>query len=121
MSKRKRVTKSSTGANQPAGDESTTSAADDAPTEDMAHVSPDLLSGSPDIFAPKWTEEPPAATAPEAVAEPAAPEAAAEPVESEATTAESVATPAEPEPTLAPPASTSPPPPHYVAPTVRPA
>jgi hypothetical protein len=125
MSKRKRVTKPSSGADQPAGDESTTSAADDAPKEDMAHVSPDLLSGSPDIFAPKWTEEPPAATAPEAVAEPVAAEAVAEPVESDATTAKSVATPAEtpaePAPALAPPASTSPPPPHYVAPTVRPA
>jgi hypothetical protein len=125
MSKRKRVTKSSTGADQPAGDESTTSAADDAPKEDMAHVSPDLLSGSPDIFAPKWTEEPPAAPAPDAVTEPVATEAAPEPVDSVATTAESVATPvetpAEPAPALAPPVSPSSPPPHYVAPTVRPA
>jgi len=124
MSKRKRVTKSSTGANQPAGDESTTSAADDAPKEDMAHVSPDLLSGSPDIFAPKWTEEPPAAPAPEAVTEPVAAEAAAEPVDSVATPVESVATPAEtpsePAPALAPPVGATPPPPHYVAPTVRP-
>jgi hypothetical protein len=127
MSKRKRVTKSSTGADQPAGDASTTSAADDAPKEDMAHVSPDLLAGSPDIFAPKWTEEPPAAPAPEAVAEPATGEATAEPVESVAPPVESVATPVEtpepPAPALAPPASPSPtsPPPHYVAPTVRPA
>jgi hypothetical protein len=132
MSKRKRVTKSSTGA---AGDESTTSAADAAPKEDMAHVSPDLLSGSPDIFAPKWTEEPPAAPAPEAVTEPVATEAApkpvesvatpvesvATPVESVATPVESVATPAEPAPALAPPVGATPPPPHYVAPTVRPA
>ena len=66
MSKRKRVTKSSTGADQPAGDESAASAADDAPKEDMAHVSPDVLAGSPDIFAPKWTDEPAAAPAPEA-------------------------------------------------------
>src|SRR6202049_830647 len=128
MSKRKRVTKSSTGANQPAGDESTTSAADDAPKEDMAHVSPDLLSGSPDIFAPKWTEEPPAAPAPEAVTEPVATEAphervesVATPVESVATPAESVETPAEPAPALAAPVSATSPPPHYVAPTVRPA
>jgi hypothetical protein len=125
MSKRKRVTKSSTGADQPAADESTSSAADDAPKEDMAHVSPDLLSGSPDIFAPKWTEEPPAAPAPEAVTEPVATEAAPEPVESVATTAESVATPvetqAEPAPALAPAVGAPPPPPHYVVPTVRPA
>jgi hypothetical protein len=132
MSKRKRVTKSSTGADQPAADESATSAADDAPKEDMAHVSPDLLSGSPDIFAPKWTEEPPPAPAPEAVTEPVATEVAPEPVESVATPVESVATPvesvatpvesvatpAEPGPALAPPVGA---PPHYVAPTVRPA
>jgi hypothetical protein len=131
MSKRKRVTKSSTGADQPAGDESTASAAD-APKEDMAHVSPDVLSGSPDIFAPKWSDEPAAAPAPEAVTEPVAGEAAAEPVESNATPVESVATPvesvatqaetpAEPAPALAPPVGATPPPPHYVAPTVRPA
>jgi hypothetical protein len=118
MSKRKRVTKSSTGADQPAGDESATSAADDAPKEDMAHVSPDLLSGSPDIFAPKWTEEPPAAPAPEAVTEPVATEAPPEPPESVATPVE---TPAEPAPALAAPVPPSSPPPHYVAPTVRPA
>jgi hypothetical protein len=124
MSKRKRVTKSSTGADQPASDESTASAGD-APKEDMAHVSPDVLSGSPDIFAPKWSDEPAAAATPEAVTEPAATEAAAEPVESVATPVENVATPAEtpaePAPTLAPPVGAMPPPPHYVAPTVRPA
>ena len=124
MSKRKRVTRSSTGTDQPAGDESTASAADDAPKEDMAHVSPDVLSGSPDIFAPKWTDEPAAASAPEAVTEPVAAEAAAEPVDSVATPVESVATPAEtpsePAPALAPPVGATPPPPHYVAPTVRP-
>jgi hypothetical protein len=124
MSKRKRVTKSSTGADQPAGDESAASAGD-APKEDMAHVSPDVLSGSPDIFAPKWSDEPAAAATPEAVTEPAATEAAAEPVESVATPVENVATPAEtpaePAPTLAPPVGAMPPPPHYVAPTVRPA
>ncbi|MGH7760974.1 MAG: hypothetical protein ACREOY_06105 [Candidatus Dormibacteraceae bacterium] len=125
MSKRKRVTKSSTGSDQPAGEESATSAADDAPREDMAHVSPDVLSGSPDIFAPKWTEEP-ASPAPEAVTEPAATEgateAATEPIETVALPAESVQapaeTPVETAPVMAPPIS-SPPPPHYVAPTVR--
>jgi hypothetical protein len=134
MSKRKRVTKSSTGADAPT-EGSTTSAADDAPKEDMAHVSRDLLSGSPDIFAPKWSDEPAATPAAEPVAEPVATEAANEPVESIATTSESVATPpesvappvenvaapAEPAPALAPPTSAAPPPPHYVAPTVRPA
>jgi hypothetical protein len=118
MSKRKRVTKSSTGADQPAGDESAPSAADDAPKEDMAHVSPDLLAGSPDIFAPKWTEEPPAAPAPEAATEPVAAETPADPVQNVAAPVE---TPAEPAPALTPAASASPPPPYYVAPTVRPA
>jgi hypothetical protein len=125
MSKRKRATKPSTGADQPAGAEGATSAADDAPKEDMAHVSHDLLSGSPDIFAPKWTEEPAAASASEAVTKPVVTEAAAEPVESVATPVESVATPpgtpAQAEPALAPPISATTPPPHYVAPTVRPA
>jgi len=79
MSKRKRVSKSSTGADQPAGDEGP---AGEAPKEDMAHVSRDLLAGSPDIFAPKWTEESPTpAPTSEVVAEPAAAESASEPVE----------------------------------------
>jgi hypothetical protein len=124
MSKRKRVTKPSTGADAPA--EGSTTAADDAPKEDMAHVSRDLLSGSPDIFAPKWSDEPAAAPASESAAEPVAVEAANEPVESNPSTGESVATPvesvaapAEPAPALAPPTGATPPPPHYVAPTVR--
>jgi hypothetical protein len=118
MSKRKRVTKPSTGPDAPT-EASTTAATDDAPKEDMAHVNRDLLSGSPDIFAPKWSEEPAAAPAAEAATEPALIEAAAEPVESVAPPAEP---PAEPAPALAPPTSvTSPPSPHYVAPTVRPA
>ncbi len=89
----------------------------------MAHVSRDLLSGSPDIFAPKWSEESPTpAPAPEVVAEPAAADAVSEPPSAEATaealeTVEPPAdTPAEPAPVLAPPAT-----PHYVAATVTPA
>ena len=118
MSKRKRVTKPAAGPDQPAPDESTSPAAEDAPKEDMAHVSRDLLSSSPDIFAPKWTEEPAAAPAPEAAAEPVAGDAATEPVESAAMPVEA---PVEPEPALAPPVSAATPPPHYVVPTVRPA
>jgi hypothetical protein len=116
MSKRKRVSKSSTGADQPAGDESATSAAGDAPKEDMAHVSRDLLAGSPDIFAPKWTEESAPAATSKVVAEPSAAESASEPVESAEPPAE---TPMESAPVLAPPAP--PPTPHYVAATVTPA
>lgn len=115
MSKRKRVGKSSTGADQPAGDESATSAADDAPKEDMAHVSRDVLAGSPDIFAPKWTEESTPAPAPEVVTEPPAAEAAAEPVETVEAQAEK---PAEPAAVLAPPPA--PPTPHHVAATITP-
>lgn len=74
MSKRKRASlgKTSSGADQTAGEQSTTSAADDAAVkDDMVHVTPDLLAGSPDIFAPKWSaEEPTKADAPEVVTEP---------------------------------------------------
>ena len=68
MSKRKRASlgKTSTGADQP-GSESD----DAAVKEDMAHVTPDILAGSPNIFAPKWgTEEPHAKESHEVVSEP---------------------------------------------------
>src|SRR6266851_4024546 len=115
MSKRKRASKTTPlGGDQPTGGEITTSAADDAPKEDMAHVSRDLLSGSPDIFAPKWSEESPTpAPAPEVVTEPAAAEATAEALETVEPPADA---PAEPAPVFAPPAT-----PHYVAATVTPA
>lgn len=125
MTKRKRVSKTTpTSGDSPAGD-SSTSAAEDAPKEDMAHVSKDLLSGSPDIFAPKWSEESSPAPAPDAVAEPPAPEAAADShaAEAAADSTDTVETPAEtttePPSVLAPPAA--PPAPHYVAATVTPA
>jgi hypothetical protein len=72
MSKRKRVSlgKTSTGADN-AGAEDSTSAEDATAKEDMAHVSPDILAGSPDIFAPKWTDPTPATGSPEVVTEPA--------------------------------------------------
>jgi hypothetical protein len=127
MSKRKRVTpgKSSTGGARAAGDESM-SADDDAVKEDMAHVSRDVLSGSPDIFAPKWTDPPATEEAPAAANEPPVSEAAPEPVETPAempadTPAEapvesvesSTAEPAEQAPALAPPAAVTAPPPGY--------
>src|SRR5579864_4300906 len=125
MSKRKRTSKTSTGADQPAGDEGQGSSADDAPKQDMAHVGSDVLAGSPDIFAPKWTEQ--SSSAPQAAGEPAVSEAAAEPVEPAAEVpSESVEAPpteaAESEPVLAPAAAQTPPPlPPYVAPRPRPA
>ncbi|MDQ2922776.1 MAG: hypothetical protein M3Q90_00595 [Candidatus Dormibacteraeota bacterium] len=68
MSKRKRASlgKTSTGADQPGGESD-----DAAVKEDMAHVTPDILAGSPNIFAPKWgTEERPAKESHEVVSEP---------------------------------------------------
>jgi hypothetical protein len=126
MTKRKRTGKASSGADQPAGEESKTSAADDAPKEDMAHVSRDLLAGSPDIFAPKWTEEPPPDPAPDSVSEPIASETPAEPpvtpVETPAESVESSpVTPAESTPVLAPTATAPVAPPPYVAATPHPA
>jgi len=123
MSKRKRTSKTSSGADQPAGDEGQGSAADDAPKEDMAHVGSDVLAGSPDIFAPKWTEE--SSTASQTADEPVVSEAAAEPIEPPAEMpTESVEAPtteaAESEPVLAPAAASTPPPlPPYVAPRPR--
>jgi hypothetical protein len=101
MSKRKRASlgKTSTGADKPAGAEDSTSAEDAAAKEDMAHVSPDLLAGSPDIFAPKWTDQPAAEAAPEVEAEPVVAEKPSEPA------------PEDSSPVLAPEAATPPPPP----------
>lgn len=113
MSKRKRANlgKTPAGADQKTGDEGATSAADDAAKDDMVHVTPDLLAGSPDIFAPKWTD-PPAAESPEVVTEPvvseAIPEKSIEPTEPPAPV------PAESTPVLAPTAP--PPPPVYSRP-----
>ena len=54
MSKRKRASlgKTPTGADEPGSEPD-----DAAVKEDMAHVSPDVLAGSPNIFAPKWGVE----------------------------------------------------------------
>jgi len=119
MSKRKRPSKTPSGADQPVSEAGPTSAAGDAPKEDMAHIGRDALAGSPDIFAPKWTEE--ASPAPESAGEPVVTEAAAEPVEPAVekpaeSTEIATATAAESEPVPAPP---TPPLPHYVAPRTR--
>src|ERR1700674_2187364 len=104
MSKRKRAPKSSSPADQPATDEATTSpAAEDAPKEDMAHVNRDLLAGSPDIFAPKWSEDQQPAPAADVVSEPIAGEPPPVPAETAAETpAETVETPAVANPEPAP-------------------
>ena len=75
----------------------------------MAHVSPDLLAGSPSIFAPKWNaEEPTPAAAPEIVSEPVAVEAEPPPV---AAPIESLETLPEPPVEPAPPLAEAVPPP----------
>jgi hypothetical protein len=113
MSKRKRASlgKTSSRADQPAGEQSSTPSADDAAVkDDMVHVTPDLLAGSPDIFAPKWSSDEPAkADAPEVVTEPVL-EAPPEPVE---TAEASAPMTAESGPILAPPTAvmSAPPPP----------
>src|SRR6202171_434352 len=111
MSKRKRASlgKTSTGADNPAGEAEPTSTDDAAAKEDMAHVSPDLLAGSPDIFAPKWTDPPAAAESQEAVSEPIVTEKPSEPPATPVAKMEPV--PAESVPVLAPEASASAPPP----------
>jgi hypothetical protein len=111
MSKRKRAgTGKTPGADQPAAEPD-----DAAPREDMAHVSPDVLAGSPTIFAPKWSaEEPSRPDAPEVVSEPDA-AAAAAPAAAESRGAEAPIESIEPspeppvEPAL-PPAEAVPPP-----------
>src|SRR5438445_5535332 len=108
MSKRKRAPK-------PTPDEST----DDASVkEDMVHVTPDLLSGSPDIFAARkpageateTTEIPEASQPPETVAEPIEPEgmAPAEPTEASTTLTPESPPPAFPEPAPGPTAAPPP-------------
>lgn len=99
MSKRKRAPK-------PPGDESTD---DTNPKDDMVHVSPDLLAGSPDVFSGKKVEDAPAEPAEpaEPLAEPEAPAVeepanAIEPAEGSTTLA--------PEPVSEPPATPAPPP-----------
>src|SRR5690348_15085147 len=123
MSKRKRATTGKTPASDtpsPAGDESTDDA---AAKDDMVHVTPDLLSGGPDIWtAGKGAEDveassgqEPAASAEEAPAdepEPAAPEP---PVEPEPTEASATPT-SDASSSLAPePPASAPPPPYATA------
>jgi hypothetical protein len=106
MSKRKRASLGKTSTDKSADAPETASAEDAAAKEDMAHVSPDMLAGSPDIFAPKWTDPPAAEESAEVVTEPAVAEKPAD-----APAAESVEpAPAESSPVLAPEAAPPPPP-----------
>jgi hypothetical protein len=110
MSKRKRASLGKTPGTPPSnaeGDEAT----DDASVKDnMVHVTPDMLAGSPDIFAGKKAET---SEEPEVVSEPIEEPAPVEPEPAEAST---TLTPPEPEPPEPEPAaptespSTQPPP-----------
>src|SRR5882762_1081715 len=106
MSKRKRASlgKTPAGADQKSAGEGAASPADDpAAKEDMAHVSPDLLAGSPDIFAPKWNEPPPGEPS-EVVSEPVVSEAVPE-TATEKPSEPVVAEPVESSPIFAPTAA----------------
>src|SRR5437667_10659003 len=104
MSKRRRATIGKTPATQATEAGVEESADDTAVKDDMVHVTPDLLAGSPDIFASKKTE----ATEPEPEAELAAPEVVSEPIEP--LDASTTLTREEP-PALAPDPPATPPPP----------
>ena len=124
MSKRKRASLGKTtpaSERQSTGDESAEGA-----KEDMVHVTPDLLAGSPDIFAAKSKDaatpaepEPEATEPPESGREPIEPEptAAAAPPEETTPPAEEIAAPVvtpEPAPPAAPEPPVAPPPARYM-------
>jgi len=123
MSKRKRASLGKTPGTPPSsaeGDEAT----DDASVRDnMVHVTPDLLAGSPDIFAGKKAET---SEAPEFVSEPIDESAPAEPAEPEPTEPEppeasTTLTPPEPEPPAPTESHSTPPPPPFVNAVAHPA
>src|ERR1700720_3779791 len=107
MSKRKRASLGKTSADKSVDAQETPSTEDAAAKEDMAHVSPDMLSGSPDIFAPKWTDPPAAEKSPEVVTEPIVAEKPAEKVEAPAASTVEPE-PVESSPVLAPEAAIPP-------------
>lgn len=113
MSKRKRATTGKTPASSdpsPAGDESTDDA---AAKDDMVHVTPDLLSGGPDIWSADKDAEPAAAAPEEPPA--AAPEPTPEPPVEDAPSEASTAMTSDAAPAPAPEAPAAPPPPYINA------
>ena len=104
MSKRKRASlgKTPTGADEPGSEPD-----DAAVKEAMAHVSPDVLAGSPNIFAPKWGAEDRPAKA--EVTEPVVAEASHEAVVTPIEKVEAAELPASaPAMSIPPPVTTSP-------------
>ena len=109
MSKRKRASLGRTPATPTPGSGPEDSADDAAVKEDMVHVTPDLLAGSPDIFAGKKAG---AAAAPERATEPTEEPA---PIQPEPAGADMTLAPAEEAPAPAPQPEETPPPPYVSA------
>jgi len=109
MSKRKRASLGRTPATPTPGSGPEDSTDDAAVKEDMVHVTPDLLAGSPDIFAGKKAG---AAAAPEMATEPTEEPA---PIQPEPAGADMTLTPAEEAPAPAPQPEETPPPPYVSA------
>jgi hypothetical protein len=113
MSKRKRGTlgKSSTSGEQPPAGEAGAAESDDTVKADMAHVSPDVLAGSPDIFASKSHAGTPAPAEPADEMSAPAEEANLAATTSEEDAPAPITEVVEAEPVFAPPAAYTPPPP----------
>ena len=108
MSKRKRASVGKTPGTPPSSSEGDEANDDASVRENMVHVTPDLLAGSPDIFAGKKAET---GEAPEFVSEPIDESTPAEPTEPEPPEASTTVTPLEPEPPPTESPSTPAPPP----------
>src|SRR3989442_12584825 len=108
MSKRKRASLGKTPGTPPSSSEGDEANDDASVRENMGHGAPDLLAGSPDIFAGKKAET---GEAPEFVSEPIDESTPAEPTEPEPPEASTMLTPLEPEPPPTESPSTPAPPP----------
>ncbi|TME24809.1 MAG: hypothetical protein E6I67_00145 [Chloroflexi bacterium] len=108
MSKRKRASLGKTPGTPPSSSEGDEANDDASVRENMVHVAPDLLAGSPDIFAGKKAET---GEAPEFVSESIDESTPAEPTEPEPPEASTMLTPPEPEPPPTESPSTPAPPP----------
>src|SRR5947209_19834553 len=118
MSKRKRASLGKTPGTPPSSSEGDEANDDASVRENMVHVAPDLLAGSPDIFAGKKAET---GEAPEFVNEPIDESTPAEPTEPEPPEASATLTPPEPEPPAPTESHSTPPPPPFVNAVAHPA
>jgi hypothetical protein len=99
MSKRKRKTPAESGADE---------SAEEAPKDDMVHVTSDMLAGSPDIFAGKKAEAKPGVAEHEVATEPIEPAAASTTLTAEPEPVPPAETPIEPASPLPPFVATTP-------------